>query len=266
MQRARPAHESKSTPHPAELQHADPRQLRTAARVLLVTDQPALAAMIRFALDRGQYVTRTEATDAEARAVLAQWQPHLAVVDLAVATGEPMAWLQHAAGAAGARVPAVPVIAVTARTDLKTRLAAFQRGADSVMALPLSPEEILARVLVIMRRTYRDAVAFTPTIRIGDLEIDIRTRSVSTKGSQLHLTSLEQSLLYLLAANAGRLITREEILDNLWGAEYAAGSNVVDRHVRNLRAKLQDDWRQPRFIATVPGRGYRLVSTAAAAS
>jgi DNA-binding response OmpR family regulator len=79
----------------------------------------------------------------------------------------------------------------------------------------------------------------------------------------LHLTSLEQSLLYLLAANAGQLVTREQILDNLWGVDYAPGSNVVDRHVRNLRTKLQDDWRRPRFIATVLGRGYRFVPTAA---
>ena len=79
--------------------------------------------------------------------------------------------------------------------------------------------------------------------------------------SELHLTSLEQSLLYLLAANAGRVVSREEILDTLWGVDYVAESNVVDRQIRNLRARLQDDWRQPRFIATVPGRGYRFLPT-----
>ncbi len=77
--------------------------------------------------------------------------------------------------------------------------------------------------------------------------------------SELHLASLEQSLLYLLADNAGRLVTREEILDALWGTDYVAESNVVDRQIRNLRARLQNDWRQPRFIATIPGRGYRFL-------
>jgi DNA-binding winged helix-turn-helix (wHTH) protein len=86
-------------------------------------------------------------------------------------------------------------------------------------------------------------------------------RMVRAGTSELHLTSLEMSLLYLLAANAGRLLTRDEILDHLWGADYAAESNVVDRHIRNLRAKLQNDWHRPRFIATVPGRGYRFVPT-----
>ena len=78
-------------------------------------------------------------------------------------------------------------------------------------------------------------------------------------GAELHLTAVEQSLLYLLAANAGRILTRDEILDHLWGADYVVESNVVDRHVRNLRVKLQNSHRQPRYIATVPGHGYRFL-------
>ena len=82
-------------------------------------------------------------------------------------------------------------------------------------------------------------------IHLGELEIDILNRRVRAGGHELHLTALEQSLLYLLAANAGRVLTRDEILDHLWGVDYVAESNVVDRHVRNLRAKLQNDWRRP---------------------
>ena len=95
-------------------------------------------------------------------------------------------------------------------------------------------------------------------LRLGELEIDILNRSVRAGGHELHLTSLEQSLLYLLAANAGRVLTRDEILDHLWGVDFVAESNVVDRHVRNLRAKLQNNWRRPRYIATVPGSGLPL--------
>jgi DNA-binding response OmpR family regulator len=72
---------------------------------------------------------------------------------------------------------------------------------------------------------------------------------------------LEQRLLYLLAANAGRVVSREEILDTLWGVDFVAESNVVDRQIRNLRAWLKDDWRQPRFVVTVPGLGYRFLRT-----
>ena len=103
-----------------------------------------------------------------------------------------------------------------------------------------------------------------PTIaltRLGELKIDILNRHVCAGTSELHLTGLEQNLLYLFAANAGRLLTRDEILNELRGVDFVADSNVVDRHARNPRIKLQDDWRRPRYISTVPGRGYRFVPT-----
>src|SRR5207245_5273507 len=133
-----------------------------------------------------------------------------------------------------------------------------------ILTVPFPPEELVARILAVMRRTYREAAVFAPVLRLGDLEIDILNRRVRAGETELHLTSLEQSLLYLLAANAGRLLTRDEILDHLWGVDYVAESNVVDRHIRNLRIKLQNHSRRPRYIATVPGRGYGFVPTAAA--
>jgi DNA-binding response OmpR family regulator len=134
---------------------------------------------------------------------------------------------------------------------------------DDILAVPFSPEELVARVLALMRRGYGEAVAFMPTIRLGELEIDILNRQVRGGDAELHLTSLEQNLLNLLAANAGQALTRDEILDALWGMDFMADSNVVDRHIRNLRIKLQTGWRRPRYIETVPRRGYRFVPTTA---
>lgn len=153
----------------------------------------------------------------------------------------------------------LPVIALTRRGDLKSKLTAFEQGVDDILTVPFSPEELVARAVAVMRRTYRDAAVFSPLLRFGDLEIDILNRRVRAGGMELHLTSLEQSLLYLLAANAGRLLTRDEILDCLWGADYVAESNVVDRHIRNLRVKLQSHSRRRRYIVTVPGQGYRFL-------
>ena len=164
----------------------------------------------------------------------------------------------RSAASGGARTP---VLALTRRGDLRTKLAAFEQGVDDIMTVPFSPEELLARMLVITRRSYGETVPLIPVLTLGELEIDILQRRVRAGSSELHLTGLEQSLLYLLAANAGRVVTRDEILDALWGVDYAAESNVVDRHVRSLRAKLQNDWRKPRFIATVPGKGYRFIPT-----
>jgi DNA-binding response OmpR family regulator len=100
-----------------------------------------------------------------------------------------------------------------------------------------------------------------PVLKMGDLEVGVVNRQVRVGAARLRLTVIEQSLLFLLAANAGKVLTRDEILDALWGMDFAAESNVVDRHIRALRGKLQDDWHKPRFIATVPGRGYRFIPT-----
>jgi DNA-binding response OmpR family regulator len=186
---------------------------------------------------------------------LTEWQPHLAIVDMDLDGAQMLARL----GAKPVGGMRLPVIALTRRGDLKNKLAAFDAGVDDIMTVPFAPEELLARVIALVRRAYSDAVTFMPVIRLGELEIDILNRTVRAGTSELHLTSLDLSMLYLLAANAGRVVTREEILDTLWGVDYVAESNVVDRQIRNLRERLHDDWRHPRFIATVPGVGYRFL-------
>jgi two-component system response regulator RegX3 len=147
---------------------------------------------------------------------------------------------------------------------LKSKLRAFEQGVDDIMTMPFSPEELLARVLVVTRRTYGHNVPLQPVLKLGDIELDILNRKVRVGHTELHLTALEQSLLYLLAANAGRILTRDEIMDTLWGVDYVVESNIVDRHIRNLRTKLQNGWRKPRYISTVPGRGYLFIPTVTA--
>ena len=100
---------------------------------------------------------------------------------------------------------------------------------DDLLSVPFSPEELVARVLAVLRRAHPEGAVLRPVLRLGELEIDILHRRVRAGTSELHLTALELSLLYLLAANAGRVVTRDEILDHLWGVDYAAESNVVDR-------------------------------------
>ena len=95
----------------------------------------------------------------------------------------------------------------------------------------------------------------------GRSKIDILNRQVLAGESVVHLSGIEQSLLYLLASRGGQVVTRDEILDAIWGTDFVAESNIVDRHVRSLRIKLQNDYRHPRFIATVPGVGYRFIPT-----
>jgi len=234
----------------------DPRY-RGPARALLVIDQRVLADIVTLALGHGHYITRVADTAAQVSTVLTDWRPHLLVVDMDIAGGG----IPERLG--GTTPGGLPVFALTRRGDLNSKLAAFGRGVDDILMVPFPTEEFVARVVALMRRTYRESVLFTPVLRLGDLEIDIQNRRVRARDRELHLTPLEQSLLYLLAANAGRVLTRNEILDYLWGADYVAESNIVDRHIRNLRIKLQNHSRLPQYIATIPGRGYRFVPTAA---
>lgn len=230
-------------------------QLLGPARVLIAVDQP-LANLVALALNHGRYATRIAPDVSSARAELESWRPHLLLVDLDADD-------KGGLGLIGQRVAnrRVPTIVFTVRGNLKTKLAAFDRGADDIITVPFVPEELVARTLALMRRSYGDGVAFIPVIRVAGLEVDLLTQQVKVGTLRPQLTAIEQALLYLLASNPGQTLGREEILDALWGSDYVAGSNVVDSHVRNLRLKLKDSWRKPRFIGTVPGRGYRFLAT-----
>ncbi len=150
------------------------------------------------------------------------------------------------------------MIALTRQGDLQTKLSAFDRGADEVLLVPFSAEELLARVRALWRRA-RHATTFTSVVRSGELELDILRGLVRIGSAEVQLTPRERSLLYLLVANAGRVLSRDEILDRLWGADHTAESNVVDQHVRNLRAKVREVSPHQLVIATVPGQGYRFL-------
>jgi DNA-binding response OmpR family regulator len=227
-------------------------------RVFVLTEQRLIAEMVKLTLTHGVYVTRHTKDVDDAWAILGDWHPQLAIIDMD-AGGERVV-RRIGKDPQGERTR-IPILALTRRGDLRTKLAAFDLGVDDIMTIPISPEELLARLLVITRRSFGTTFSLNPVIKLGEIEIDILNRQVRAGTSELHLTGLEQSLLYLLAANAGQIVTRDEILDALWGVDFVSESNVVDRHIRSLRIKLQDDWRKPRFIATVPGRGYRFVPT-----
>ena len=228
---------------------------RGPARVLLVLNQATLVSLIELTLDHGVYATRTATSTEKAASLLGAWQPHLVLFDCDLDNGAMLKLI----GTKPRGATRLPSICLTRRGDLRTKLDAFESGVDDILSVPFAPEELRARVLTLLRRSYSDAVTFTPVIKLGELEIDILHHTVRTGTSELHLTSLEQSLLYLLASNAGRVVSREEILDTLWGVDYVAESNVVDRQIRNLRARLKDHWKRPRFIETIPGQGYRFL-------
>ena len=236
----------------------DPADIE-ARRALLLHDRPLVVDLIELTLNHGLFVVRAASSLAEAEAILADWRPHLSVVDMDREDSTEL--LQRLGASNSMRRSRTPVLGLTRRGDLKTKLKAFDLGVDDILTVPFSPEELLARTIVISRRTSGTDMPIVPTIELGEIEIDIVHREVRAGDSVMHLTSIEQSLLYLLASRAGHVVTRDEILDAVWGTDFLAESNIVDRHIRSLRIKLQNDYRHPRFIATVPGKGYRFVPT-----
>jgi two-component system KDP operon response regulator KdpE len=236
--------------------HSHPLDARHA---LVLDDQPLVVDLIGLTLNHGLFVVRGAGNLAEAETILAEWQPDLTVVDMDHADSTA---LLHRLGASNdIDRRATPILGLTRRGDLKTKLRAFDLGVADILTVPFSPEELLARSIVITRRASGAEAPLVPTMALGEIEVDIVRRQVRVGQSIIHLSGIEQSLLYLLASRAGRVVTRDEILDAIWGTDFIAASNVVDRHVRSLRIKLQNDHRRPRFVVTVPGKGYRFIPT-----
>jgi len=226
-------------------------------RALVLHDRQIVVDLIELTLNHGLFVVRAAHSFAEAEAIRADWLPHMAVVDMDHDDSTPL--LERLGASNTMRRSVTPVLGLTRRGDLRTKLKAFDLGVDDILTMPFSPEELLARSIVVTRRASGIDHPIVPTIRLGEIEVDIVNRQVRTGNSIVHLSGIEQSLLYLLASRGGRVVTREEVLDGIWGPDFVAESNVVDRHVQSLRNKLHDDYRHPRFIATVPGQGYRFL-------
>jgi two-component system alkaline phosphatase synthesis response regulator PhoP len=230
-----------------------------ARRALVLHERPLVVDLIELTLNHGLFVVRAAQNLAEAEAILANWPPDIGVVDM---DHEDSHELLRRLGASNTlRGSVTPVLGLTRRGDLSTKLRAFDLGVDDILTVPFSPEELLARSIVITRRASGITRPIVPRISIGEIDIDIVHRQVRAGTSVVHLSGIEQSLLYLLASRSGRVLTRDEILDAIWGTDFVAESNIVDRHIRSLRIKLQNDYRHPRFIKTVPGVGYRFIPT-----
>jgi two-component system alkaline phosphatase synthesis response regulator PhoP len=228
-----------------------------ARRAMVLHNHQLVVDLIELTLNHGLFVVRAAKSLGEARTILADWRPHMTVIDMD--HDDSGALLELLGTSTSLTRSDTPVLGLTRRGDLKTKLRAFDLGVDDILTMPFAPEELLARAIVISRRILGTDRPIVPTIRLGEIEIDIVNRQVTAGESVVRLSGIEQSLLYLLASRGGQVVTRDEILDAIWGTDFVAESNIVDRHIRGLRIKLQDDYRHPRFIATMSGQGYRFI-------
>ncbi len=155
-------------------------------------------------------------------------------------------------------VGAVPVLMLTARGEDVDRIVGLELGADDYLGKPFNPRELLARIRAVLRRGTA-APGARPRLRTGALEIDLDARAVTVDGRPVSLTAYEFELLAILARAAGRVLSREQLLDALKSQSHDAFDRSIDVHVSRLRAKIERDPREPRYIRTVRGTGYVLV-------
>jgi two-component system, OmpR family, alkaline phosphatase synthesis response regulator PhoP len=230
-----------------------------ARQALVLHDRPLMVDLITLTLNHGVFDVRAASSFGEAQAIMEEWRPNISVIDMDHDDSRALLKLLGASNAM--RRSGTPVLALTRMGDLETKLLAFELGVEDILTIPFSPEELLARAMVIARRASGVDLPLVPVIRLGEIDVDIVNREVRAGTSVVHLSPIEQSLLYLLASRRGRVVTREEILDHIWGTDFLTESNIVDRHIRSLRIKLQDEYRHPRFIETVANKGYRFIPT-----
>ncbi len=219
--------------------------------ILVVDDEPRIAEIARDYLERAGFKVTTAGSGADALAFARSRRPDLIVLDLG---------LPHVDGLDVTRTlrrqSSVPIIMLTARVDESDKLIGLELGADDYVTKPFSPKELVARVRAVFRRI--DAAPERgDIIRAGEVTLDKRRMQASVGTQSIDLTSTEFELLATLASQPGRVFTRAQLLDAIRGVEVESFDRAIDAHIKNVRRKLEPDPRNPRYVLTVHGVGYK---------
>jgi len=227
-----------------------------AGRVLVVDDEPTIVEIVGRYLERAGYEAAGAADGFEALEQAAAERPDLVVLDLMLPGIDGIEVMRRLRELPG---PPLAVILLTARGEESDRLVGLRQGADDYVVKPFSPAELVARVGAVLRRTRpSESDAEEPPIEVGPLRVEPASRRVFLDGAEVQLTMREFDLLAFLAAHPGRVYSRDQLMESVWGEPYFEDTSTVTVHIRRLRAKLGDDPSEPRFIETVWGVGYRL--------
>lgn len=223
-----------------------------ANRILVVEDDERIRASVRLALEDEGYQVVETATGEEALVAFQQRGAQLALVDLMLPGMDGFECCR-----ALRRASMVPIIIVTARTDTHDVVAGLEAGADDYVTKPFVAKELAARIRALLRRS-RTPDEPSQTIIAGQLELEPDAGVVRRSGEEIHLTRTEFLLLCELAGSPGRVLSREQLLDRVWGYDYFGDSRLVDVHIRRLRTKIEPDPTNPSHVLTVRGLGYKL--------
>lgn len=224
-----------------------------ARDVLVVDDNEKIVEVLAAYLTGEGYTVRTAADGPSAIAEVARRVPDIALLDVMLPGVDGIELTKRFQ-----REHGLPVILVTARSDEVDRLVGLELGADDYISKPFSPREVVARVKAVLRRVEGRSAPDGSSIRIGELEIDPARRSVSVGETTVDLTRTEFDLLAAMAAHPGRVYSRLQLLEIASGDAFEGYERTIDAHVKNIRRKLGEDPRRPRFVHTVFGVGYKV--------
>jgi len=238
----------------------NPSVVRLGRRtVLLVEDEEAITTPLAEALAREGFDTVVAATAAAALEQAAAADPDLVLLDVTLPDGSGFDVCRELR-----RTSRVPIIMVTARGDEADRVVGLELGADDYVTKPFSARELAARIRAVLRRADDAQAAAEPPdeapVEVGELALDEARRSATLAGEPLELSRKEFDVLLLLAREAGRVVTRERLLEEVWDTTWFGSSKTLDVHVSGIRRKLGDDPAAPRYLHTVRGVGFRLAA------
>jgi two-component system KDP operon response regulator KdpE len=220
------------------------------SRVLVVDDAPQIIRGLRVILTNAGYRVEEATTKKEALDSVSVRPPDAIVLDLVLPDGDGIEVCTEIR-----RWSQVPIVVLSAVGDERQKVRALDAGADDYVTKPFSSDELLARMRAVLRRKSDEGEA---AVRVGELEIDLADRAVRRNGESLHLTPIEFDLLSKLAEHPGRLVTHRQLLQQVWGPGYEDETHYLRVHFAHVRAKIEPDPSNPRYVITEPGIGYRL--------
>ncbi len=220
-------------------------------KILVVDDEEHIVTLLKVSLERAGFAVVTAGDGLAALEMARMERPDLILLDVLLPELDGFAVCEQLR-----KTDDIPVIMITAKGTEMEKVWGLELGADDYITKPFSPRELVARVKAVLRRT-AGAASGAAELVSHDIKVDLHRHRAVLRGTPLELTLKEYDLLVTLMQSGGRVVTREELLRQLWGYDYTGGSRTVDVHIRRLRQKLGEDPATPEYIETVHGVGYR---------